>query len=298
MARADRRRAAREARHARNVSTRGGARVAVEQEMFFPKLRRSAKWMFVFLALVFGLGFVFFGVGSGSSGIEDLLRGNLDFLGSGSSASKDVKDARERTQKNPKDAQAWRDLATALQTDGKPDEAIAPLERYRTLKPKDVDALNELAALYLRKASVAQQRAQAIQSEAQPALASSLFQPDANSKLGQAIQGTSNPLSGVDPINRAVQQSVNTQASSAYSAISAAYSKAVSAYSDIARISPDDPSVQFQLAQAAEAAGNNAVAIKAYKAFVKLAPDDPSAGAVRQRIKQLQASQASATTGG
>src|SRR5919202_3466721 len=98
MARADRRRAAREARHTRNVSTRGGARVAVEQDMFFPKLRRSAKWVFVLLALVFALGFVFFGVGSGSSGIEDLLRGNLDFLGGGSSTSKQVKDARERTE--------------------------------------------------------------------------------------------------------------------------------------------------------------------------------------------------------
>ena len=32
--------------------------------MFFPRLRRQAKWMFVFLALVFGVGFVIFGVGS------------------------------------------------------------------------------------------------------------------------------------------------------------------------------------------------------------------------------------------
>jgi hypothetical protein len=45
--------------------------------MFFPKLRAQAKWMFVFLALVFGLGFVVFGVGSGvgGTGIGDLLQG-------------------------------------------------------------------------------------------------------------------------------------------------------------------------------------------------------------------------------
>src|SRR5919202_7069946 len=104
MARADRRRAAREARHTRNVSTRGGARVAVEQDMFFPKLRRSAKWMFVFLALVFGLGFVFFGVGSGSSGIEDLLQGNFNLFG-GSSSNKQVDDARKKTEQHPTDAQ-------------------------------------------------------------------------------------------------------------------------------------------------------------------------------------------------
>ena len=39
--------------------------------MFFPRLRRQAKWMFVFLALVFGVGFVAFGVGgTGGSAIS------------------------------------------------------------------------------------------------------------------------------------------------------------------------------------------------------------------------------------
>src|SRR5215208_8243830 len=82
MARADRRRAVRQARPTREVRTTGQARVAAEQDMFFPKLRRQAKWMFVFLALVFGLGFVLFGVGSGSGGLSDLLQGNFDLLGS------------------------------------------------------------------------------------------------------------------------------------------------------------------------------------------------------------------------
>ena len=44
--------------------------------MFFPKLRRQAKWMFVFLALAFGVGFVGFGVGGGGLGIGDILQGN------------------------------------------------------------------------------------------------------------------------------------------------------------------------------------------------------------------------------
>ena len=95
MARADRRRAAREARHARARPTTGRARVAAEQDMFFPKLRAQAKWVFVFLALVFGFGFVFFGVGSGSSGISDLLQGNFSNLFGGSSASKDADNARD-----------------------------------------------------------------------------------------------------------------------------------------------------------------------------------------------------------
>src|SRR5207253_1493410 len=36
----------------------GGGYRAVEQQMFFARLRRQAKWMFVLLALVFMVGFV------------------------------------------------------------------------------------------------------------------------------------------------------------------------------------------------------------------------------------------------
>jgi hypothetical protein len=72
--------------------------------MFFPKLRAQAKWVFVFLALVFGLGFVLFGVGSGSGGLSDLLQGNFNNLFGGSAASGDAGKARDRIKKNPDDA--------------------------------------------------------------------------------------------------------------------------------------------------------------------------------------------------
>ena len=36
---------------------------SIEDTMFFPRLRRHAKWMFVFLAVALGGGFVLFGVG-------------------------------------------------------------------------------------------------------------------------------------------------------------------------------------------------------------------------------------------
>src|SRR5438876_12377483 len=58
-----------------------------EQTMFFMRLRRSTKPMFIFLAVVFALSFVLLGVGSGSSGIGDLLRGNFHLFGGGSSAT-------------------------------------------------------------------------------------------------------------------------------------------------------------------------------------------------------------------
>src|ERR687883_985387 len=72
-----------------------------EQTMFFMRLRRSTKPVFIFLALVFALSFVFLGVGSGSSGIGDLLRGNFSF---GGSSGPSVGKAKDRIAKNPDDA--------------------------------------------------------------------------------------------------------------------------------------------------------------------------------------------------
>ena len=42
---------------------------SIEDTMFFPRLRRHAKWMFVFLAVALGGGFVLFGVGAGGTGV-------------------------------------------------------------------------------------------------------------------------------------------------------------------------------------------------------------------------------------
>src|SRR6059036_2239613 len=94
---------------------------SVESTMFFPRLRRQAKWVFLLLAFVFAGGFVFFGVGSGSTGLGDLLRGNFNIFGNNGSStnSSAVKNALKKTQAHPKDPNAWNDLASAYQTDGK-----------------------------------------------------------------------------------------------------------------------------------------------------------------------------------
>ena len=268
--------------------------------MFFPKIRAHAKWVFVLLAIVFAGGFVFLGVGSGSSGLGDLLSGNFSNLFGGPSTNGAVSKAEKRVAKNPKDVQAQKDLATALQTNNQFDRAIVTLESVRKLAPKDSDALTQLAGLYLRKADLARNRAQAIQAQQSNASSSQIFGIDSSSKLGQAFQGSADPLTGVDPINRGIQSLVSTQAGEAYSGMSSAYKNAVAVYKQIAALTPNDPSVQFQLAQAGEAASDTATAIAAYKAFLKLAPDDPTAPAIKARLKQLQTPQVqpSVTTGG
>ena len=122
--------------------------------MFFPRLRRHAKWMFVFLALVFGLGFVLFGVGAGGVGVGDIFRG------AGGTGVQSVSDAREKTEERPEDPEAWRDLATALQTDGETERGDRRAETAVALAPKDASALRELAGLHLALASERQQDAQ------------------------------------------------------------------------------------------------------------------------------------------
>ena len=69
---------------------RGTTAPSIEDTMFFPRLRRHAKWMFVFLALVFALGFVGFGVGAGGTGIGDIFRN------SGGTSAQSVSERAER----------------------------------------------------------------------------------------------------------------------------------------------------------------------------------------------------------
>jgi tetratricopeptide (TPR) repeat protein len=246
----------------------------IEDTMFFPRLRRHAKWMFVFLALVFGVGFVGFGVGAGGIGFGDALRG------SGGSGGPSVEDAQKRIDENPKDAQAFRDLATALQAKGDTDGAIQALSDLTALRPRDLAALRELAALFLSKSDDAQQRAQISQ------LRSDYLAPG-GAVIGSITLG-GKPLD-VDPINQAVSSTVSEETNAAYSEAQSAAQSAVETYKKIATASPRDPTVQLELAQTAQSAGDYATAVAAYKKFLKLAPDDPSAPDVKRLLKQLQA---------
>ena len=127
MARVDRRRAQR-TRAAAPAARRQQHVQAIEDTMFFPRLRRHAKWMFVLLALIFGLGFVLFGVGAGGTGIGELLRGG----GGGGGDSPSVYDARKRVEENPNDATGPArpgDGAPARRPDGRVDRRAPALHR-------------------------------------------------------------------------------------------------------------------------------------------------------------------------
>ncbi len=248
-----------------------------EDELTFSKLRRHTKWVYIALAVVFAASFVFLGVGSGSTGIGDLLRGNFNlFGGGGSTTSSGVKKARERTQKHPNDPAAWTALATAYQTDGKLDRANAARERYLTLRPNDIDVMQQVAAYYENKGTVKQAEAQQLQSQA-PLDFGTITGLSPTSELGQVF---SQDLLG---------QQVTQKAQTAFFEAVKAVKKDERLYKRIVKLQPSDPTTQYHLAQLADFLGETTTAVSAYKAVIKLAPSDPTAKQARQRIIALLA---------
>ena len=244
--------------------------------MFFPKLRRQAKWVFLLLAIVFALGFVVFGVGSGGGlGFLDIFNNN-----SGSSQSVSESKARQQIKENPKNAQAYQNLATALQTKGDLRGAAAALQTYSTLKPKNTDSLTTLAGLYTALGS----RLQNDIVTAQQAAQDSSFA----TQLVTGLQVRKQPVVGTNVIDQSLSTLTNTRLTTLYQQQQDDFNKAETINQRIVKINPKDANAQLNLGQAAQSAGDTKGAIAAYRKFIKLAPDDPTTSLVKQQIKALQ----------
>jgi tetratricopeptide (TPR) repeat protein len=246
------------------------------QQLFFSRLRRRAKFMYLFLAVIFAATFAFLGVGSGSSGLQDLFK-NINIFGSSNGSS--VSKALNEIKKDPNAAKGFRDLATAYEAKGDTVSAISALQQYTTIKPKDVKAWAELGGLQLSNAQTFAAQYQAEAANAQLSAPSSVFAPSATSKLGKAI--------GSNPIEKDSASQVNATLNDLAQRANLGYQNAVSSFQKVTEIEPNNSNAQFQLAAAAQTAGNSSVAVGAYKKYLKLNPDSPSAAQIRQLIKQL-----------
>ncbi|HEY6583434.1 MAG TPA: hypothetical protein VIZ29_01190 [Gaiellaceae bacterium] len=254
-----------------------------EDTMFFPRLRRQTKWMFVFLAVIFGLGYVIFNVGGSipGTGLGDVLQG----LGQ-STAGPTEGDARDKIKDHPNDPAGYMELATALQRNGKTDEAVEPLTRYLAFRPRDRAALSQLAGLYLTQGRNAQDEAARAQNQLTEITGGGVFSPDTSSPFGQQF--------GDGAITKIESTDLNQKLSTAYVAYQDAYRNATRVYKDLIAVIPkreqaEQPSVFLQLAFAAQSANELKEAIAAYERFLQVAPDSPNAAGVREQIKQLQA---------
>jgi cytochrome c-type biogenesis protein CcmH/NrfG len=250
-----------------------------EEQLFFSRLRRHAKVIYVLLAMVFVFSFVLLGVGSGSNGISDALQ-NFFGSNSGTSIGSQIHDKQKAVERSPKNVNLYLDLAGLYQSDNQEANALATLQKARKVAPKNLDVLDQIATIYGARAGREgdnYRNALAVYSEnvtTPPGL-------DQGSQLGQAL--TSDPYS----------QGLQTQLNTAYSKVTTAYQKVAGVYKQaatIARGTSEEANALLQEASAAQSANDVGTAIAAYQRFLKVAPDSPNAAAVRSTLSQLQAS--------
>jgi tetratricopeptide (TPR) repeat protein len=245
--------------------------------MFFPKLRRQAKWMFVFLALAFGIGFVGFGVGSSGSGLDQLWNN----IGGGGSSGPSVSDAQGKIKKG--DLVAYKELADAYRQDGKLEQAISAGEQYLKVRPKDYEYMRTVAGDYEGRASQQRDQAAVIQDEVTSSTGGTTFAPPGNTLLGRALQP--------GKIDTELQTAANQKLTQLYAGLQGSYARATQIYQQLAAQTPNDVLLQLLLANAALQSRNNPVALKAYRKVIKLSPGSGEAEQARQQIQYLKSQQ-------
>ncbi len=244
--------------------------------MFFPKLRRQAKWVFVFLALSFSVGFVVFGVGSGGgAGLGDLLQGG----GSSGTSGPSVSDAQKKIDKG--NLVAYKELADAYRQDGNLDQAITAGEQYLKVRPKDYEYMRTVAGDYEGRASRQRDQATAIQDQVTSSTGGATFAPPGNSRLGRAL--------APGRIDQELTTAANQKLTQLYSGLQGSFARSTQLYQQVTRHSPNDVLLQLLLANAAYQSQNSAVALKAYRRVIKLAPGSSEAAQARQQIQFMRA---------
>jgi len=244
------------------------------QQLFFIKMRRSAKPVYLILAVLFAATFAFLGVGSGSnSGLDQLFQGLNPFHHSGTSVSS----AQKYVAKHPNDPKGFRDLATAYEGKNDTAGAISALQQYTTIKRKDAKAWTELGNLQLQQAQTYQTQYANAYEVRQLSAPSQPFLP--TGKLGTAL--------GTNQIEQTAASNANSQLQTLQQQIQLGLSNAVSSYQRAANLRPGDSNNWFTLAQAAQQSGDTKTAIKAYKKYLALNPDSTSAAQIKALIKEL-----------
>jgi len=248
--------------------------------MLFERIRRGQKPVFLFLGVMFGLGFVALGVGSGAGGIN---LGDLFSTGGGSGS---ISDLSAKTREHPNNAPAWRELAAAYQADGQTDAAIGAYLRYIALRPKDQNGLSGGASLLELRAR--QSQTQLTKAEA---LAAQYTTPSSASaaqalKLAPALSHS---------VQDALAQPYNTKVQTLQSRISSDYLQATALRQKLVALDPRNAPYQFALAQDAAAGRQYTTAATALKAYLDLEPNLDAA--TRQQLEQtLKALQSFGTT--
>ena len=244
--------------------------------MFFPKLRKRAKWVFVLLAAAFGIGFVGFGIGGtgGGGGIADAIG---DIFGSDGSALPSSSQAAAQLAENPNDPEARENYANALYAERRFEEAKVAYLSYLELEPESTQALRQLAIIYQDDVEVALQRARILEQDSRNADpgAAILFDPS-STPFTQALAR--------NDLERSVAGVINIESLAAYDEVAVLAVPWAATLETLAAIEPNSPTLQLQLGSAAETANDIDKAIAAYIRALELDPAGASAVPVRDQI--------------
>ena len=263
--------------------------------MMHERLRKSARWVYLGLALVFAVSFVVAGVGTGGPALSDLIQDNQnDENNTVATSSDSLKDAQAAVDAKPSDPKAWLALADAQQGEGDLIKASASADKAIALAKDDPDVNEQAAQVYSARAADNQVKANQIFTRYQ-----------------EMAQGASLPPSVIpggadaqDPLSLASQNATQQQldallerAQPFQDAAAAASKQAATALAVVTKARPDDAGAWFNLGVAASAANDTATALKAFDTFLELAPGDPLADQVRSEVLRLDPSRASTAAG-
>jgi tetratricopeptide (TPR) repeat protein len=246
--------------------------------MFFPKLRKRAKWVFVLLAAAFGIGFIGFGIGgTGGGGIADAIG---DIFGTSGSALPSTSEAAENLAENPNDPEARQEYADALYADQQFEEAKAAYESFLELEPNNTTALRQLALLYQGDAAEALTRANQLQQNAV------LSDPSALIVFDPSSTPFTQELARND-LESSVAVVLNDRALAVFDEAAVIAIPWVETLERLAAIEPNSPTIHLQIGQAAEVANDTDRAITAYLRALELDPAGAGAVQVRNQVVSL-----------
>ena len=255
--------------------------------MLFERIRRTQKPVFIFLAVMFGLGFVALGVGQGANSIDI---GSLFSSGGGSSGTS-ISSLESRVQSHPKDAGAWLRLATAYETANQTNQAISSFQSYLALKPKNQNALSTTATLLEQRGQVNAGKVQQAQAAAAQYTQIEGATAASSLKLGSAF---------AHPLLDSLAQPAQTLASTLETSAITDFAEAMGFRQKLVKLAPKNAGYQLALARDANATQSYATVAAALQAYMTLSPNLPKATKkqIQQEIAQFQALAKTAPGGG
>jgi tetratricopeptide (TPR) repeat protein len=244
------------------------------QDLFFSRIRRRQKWVFMVLAVIFAVSFAALGVGSGSgSGLEQMFSG---LLGTGSDPV-----AKAQAEIKTNKAKGYKDLASAYITKGDTLNAIDAMKSYLQVKPKDADSWTVLGGYQRNQGNVfAGQYQQILQSE-QIEAPGSAIKP--SGKFGSAL--------GTSPLDDYYLKQLQGQTSGPYASAQTQYNESLTSYENAAKYTQgtklEKAAAWYAVYTAASYAGKQDIGLKALQQYVNLYPANPNLKSIEGACKSL-----------